>query len=202
MIPDLEEKTQRLFYISEYGVDDLDTIRYFSSAVPPIEQSDSRDQTSICLVTSYLNDIIHDTRLTSQTTLAAEQSLQYLAEQLYPSAQIQYGELMNERGNIGIATQFFDKAVHNQYYENETHKQALKKRIQCLETTEETNAKSDGDNNGGSVWSGHSHEYKKKSSLREYLRQHSYSKKTYDADKKGQNEWVRVDSDKVCHRGR
>ena len=201
MIPDLEEKTQKLFYISEYGVDDLDTIRYFSSAIPPIEQSDSRDQSSMCLVTSYLSDIIHDAKLNPQVGIAAEQSLQYLAEQSYPSAQIQYGELMNERGNVSIAIQFFDKAIHNVHYENETHKDVLKKRVQCMKTTEKISDQSE-DNVEGTSGPIYSHEYERKSALRDYLRQHSYSKKTYDADKKNQNEWVGVDNDRVCHRGR
>lgn len=202
MIPDLEEKTQKLFYISEYGVDDLDTIRYFSSAIPPIEQSDSRDQSSMCLVTSYLSDIIHDAKLNPQVGIAAEQSLQYLAEQSYPSAQIQYGELMNERGNVGIAIQFFDKAIHNVHYENETHKDVLKKRVQCMTDSEQMNEQSDGKNGKISGDCVQSCEYERRHSLRDYLRQHSYSKKTYDADKKKQNEWVGVDNDRVCHRGR
>ncbi len=202
MIPDLEEKTQRLFYISEYGVDDLDTIRYFSNIVPSVEQSDSRDQSAMCLVTSYLNDIIHDTKLAPQMILAAEQSLQYLAEQSYPSAQIQYGELMNERGNTNIAIQFFNKAVHNPHYENETHKEVLKKRIQCMKTSEQMNEQSDENSDEISVRSTHSHEYERKNPLRDYLRQHSRSQKSYGTAPKEQSEWAVKDNERMIHRGR
>lgn len=200
MIPDLDDKTQKLFYISEYGVDDLDTIRYFSSAIPPIGQSDSHDQSSMCLVTSYLNDIVHDSKLGPEMALAAEQSLQYLAEQEYPSAQIQYGELMNERGNVKVAIQFFDKTVHNTYYENETHKELLKKRIQCMCASEQMNEASN-EKKIDVLSSSYACKYENKSPLRDFLRNNSRSQREYSSLKQEPDGNV-VPDEWFCHRGR